>query len=114
MPLTGARPTKRVRALRRQAPLTERLLWDHLRDRRLRGLKFRRQVPIAGYVVDFACFAPRVVVEADGPCHDPEADAVRDAALRAEGFSVVRFRNQQLDDDLNGVLQTILAAAGRT
>ena len=109
-----ARPTRRVRALRRQAPLTERLLWDQLRDRRLRGLKFRRQVPIAGYVVDFACFSPRLVIEADGPFHDPEADARRDAVLRAEGFTVVRFANQQLEDDLNGVLHTVLAAARRT
>jgi very-short-patch-repair endonuclease len=52
--------TGRARSLRRRMPLTERVLWPLLRDRRLEGLKFRRQVPLAGYVVDFACFSARL------------------------------------------------------
>jgi very-short-patch-repair endonuclease len=92
-------------------PLTERVLWPLLRDRRLEGLKFRRQVPLAGYMVDFACFSPRLVVETDGPFHDPDADADRDAALRAQGFTVLRFRNQDIDRNPGAVLGAILQAA---
>jgi very-short-patch-repair endonuclease len=94
-------------------PLTERVLWPLLRDRRLEGLKFRRQVPLAGYVVDFACFSARLVVEADGPFHDPAADAERDAALRSQGFPVLRFRNEDIDRNPGPVLSAIRQAAQR-
>jgi len=67
----------------RRAPVTmERKLWAILRDRRPEGLKFRRQVVIGAYVVDFVCMRHRLIVEADGPFHDVERDAVRDAWLR--------------------------------
>ena len=67
----------------RRAPVTmERKLWAILRDRRPEGLKFRRQVVIGAYVVDFVCMRRRLIVEADGPFHDVERDAVRDAWLR--------------------------------
>jgi very-short-patch-repair endonuclease len=76
-----------ARALRRSAPATETLLWSLLRDRRLDGLKFRRQVPLGPYVADFVCLRHRLIVEADGPFHDPEADARRDAGLAARAFA---------------------------
>jgi very-short-patch-repair endonuclease len=62
------------RSLRRSASVTEQLLWRLLRDRRLEGQKFRRQVPMGPYVLDFVCFRNRLVVEADGPFHAPARD----------------------------------------
>ena len=93
-----ARPTTvpQARALRRNAPETERLLWKLLRDRRLEGLKFRRQVPLGPYVLDFVCMRHRLVIEADGPFHDPERDAIRDAWLAAKGFRVLLFPNTEI------------------
>jgi very-short-patch-repair endonuclease len=88
--------TNQARSLRRSQPATERLLWKHLRDRRLEGLKFRRQVPIGPFVVDFACLGRRLVIEADGPFHDVDADAVRDAWLTTQGFRVLRFSNSEV------------------
>ena len=83
----------------RRAPSTsERKLWTILRDRRLEGLKFRRQMVIGSYVVDFVCLRHRLIVEADGPFHDPERDAVRDEWLRSQGFRVLRFPNSQIEN----------------
>lgn len=101
--------TRRARTLRQSAPATERKLWAVLRDRRLGGLKFRRQVPIGAYVVDFLCLRHRLIIEADGPFHDAERDAVRDAWLQAQGFRVLRFRNREIDD-LDRVRGAILQA----
>jgi very-short-patch-repair endonuclease len=66
--------------------VTERLLWRRLRGRGLADLKFRRQVAIGRYVVDFVCLRHRLIVEADGPFHDPVQDAARDAWLALQGF----------------------------
>jgi very-short-patch-repair endonuclease len=77
-------------------PATERILWKLLRDRRLGDFKFRRQVPLGPYVVDFACLSRRLIVEADGPFHDPVADAARDAWLAAQGFRFLRFSNAEI------------------
>lgn len=87
--------TNQARALRRQTPATERALWTLLRGRRLAALKFRRQVPMGPYVLDFVCFQHRLIVEADGPFHDPQADARRDAWLAAQGFRVLRLPNRE-------------------
>ena len=88
--------TKQARALRRLQPATESILWKLLRDRRLGDFKFRRQISIGPYVVDFACFSRRLIVEADGPFHDPVADAARDAWLGSQGFRVLRFGNAEI------------------
>jgi very-short-patch-repair endonuclease len=73
----------------------EQRLWFELRAKRLDGWKFKRQVPIEGYVADFVCFEARLVVEVDGPLHQaPEQrwkDAERDATLRSHGFRTLRF-----------------------
>jgi len=92
--------------------MTERLLWKLLRDCRLDGLKFRRQLPIGRYVADFVCLRHRLIIEADGPHHEErtEADAVRDAWLRAQGFRVLRFTNQAIQGFPETVLNQILAA----
>jgi very-short-patch-repair endonuclease len=99
--------------MRHEPTLTERTLWKLLRDRRLVGLKFRRQVPIGDYIVDFLCVSHHLVVEADGPLHDPERDAIRDAWLRSKRLRVLRFANRQILLDPDGVLDAICAATGR-
>lgn len=94
----------------RRAPSTsERKLWTILRDRRL-GLKFRRQVVIGPYVVDFVCMRHRLIVEADGPFHDAERDAVRDEWLRTQTFRVLRFPNAQIENRDWEVVGAILEA----
>ena len=97
------------RRLRQDAPSTENLLWRLLRDRRLDGLKFRRQHPIGRYVADFVCLRHRLIVEADGPHHDEDRDAQRDAWLATQGFRVLRFKNALLNDP-DRVLGMILEA----
>ena len=96
--------------MRRAPTSTERLLWDLLRDRRLKGLKFRRQVPLGPYVADFLCLRHRLVIEADGPLHDVERDAVRDAWLMSQNFRVLRFSNDLVHRDRASVFAAILEA----
>jgi very-short-patch-repair endonuclease len=100
---------KRARALRNNPTATERVLWTRLRQRKLGGLKFRRQAPIGPYVLDFLCFRHRLVVEADGPFHDAERDAIRDAWLKANGFRVLRFSNSEIHNSPEFVADRILA-----
>ena len=103
--------TRFAKTMRREPVSNERTLWKLLRDRRLEGLKFRRQVPIGRYIVDFVCFRHRLIVEADGPTHaDSLHDRDRDDWLRAEGFRVLRFDNRQIERDPQAVLTTIIAA----
>ncbi len=103
-----------ARALRREPPATERLLWSLLRDRRLEGLKFRRQVPLGRYVIDFLCPRHRLIIEADGPHHeDSVRDQIRDAWLGAQGFRVLRFTNKRIQDFPDAVLAEIIQARGR-
>ena len=87
----------RAQSMRHTATPAERALWRILRDRRLNGLKFRRQVPLGNYIADFACFDPKVVIECDGGQHaDSRYDATRDEWLRAQGFRVIRVWNHRL------------------
>jgi very-short-patch-repair endonuclease len=89
----------------------ERKLWFALRDRRFAAFKFRRQVPVGPYVADFLCYASRLIVEVDGGQHaDSERDAVRDRWLVQNNFHVVRFWNNDVLQNLEGVL-TALAQA---
>ena len=82
--------------MRRISTDAERRLWLLLRDRRLDGLKFRRQVPFGPYILDFVCFDRRLVIEVDGGQHaDSDRDRVRDEYLRAEGFRTVRYWNNE-------------------
>ena len=101
---------RRARSLRNNPTATERVLWDRLRQRRRGGLKFRRQTPMGPYILDFLCLRHRLVVEADGPFHDPERDAIRDAWLQAKGFRVLRFSNQEIHGSPELVADRILAA----
>ena len=103
-----------ARKLRTEQTSLEDLLWRELRGRRLEKWKFRRQVPVEGYVVDFFCAAARLVVEADGPHHDtPEQRAVdmrRDAVLCRHGFLVLRFSGDLILSDLARVVEEIRRA----
>jgi very-short-patch-repair endonuclease len=104
--------SRRARTLRANQTACERRLWSVLRAKRLEGLKFRRQVPIGPYTVDFLCLRHRLVIEADGPFHVAEQDAKRDAFLRSQGFRVLRFTNSQInapDQVLGEILEVVEA-----
>ena len=104
-----------ARALRRNATDAERTMWRLLRDRRLNGIKFRRQVPIGPFIADFASIEHRIIVELDGGQHAESAsDARRDAFLAAEGWHVLRFWNNDAMQNRNGVLERIEQTATLT
>lgn len=99
-----------ARRLRNEAPFPERLLWSRLRRRQL-GVRFLRQQPIADYVVDLYCPDGRLIVELDGRSHldrGPE-DLARQHALEALGYTVLRFWNDEVLADLDGVVDRIRA-----
>jgi very-short-patch-repair endonuclease len=104
-----------ARSLRTRPTRVEAMLWEVIRDRRLDGLKFRRQHPIGPFVVDFCCPELRLIVELDGAVHDTqrEDDAEREALLIAAGYDVVRFRNDEVRKDLPSVLAAIRTAASQ-
>lgn len=110
--IDGTDALARSRELRKFATEPERLLWGKLRNRRLRGFKFRRQLWIGSYIVDFACIEAKLVVEADGSQHgeNQEYDVRRDAYLKREGYRVVRFWNNDVTGNMDGVLDLIRAA----
>jgi very-short-patch-repair endonuclease len=103
-----------ARALRKDSTDAERILWSELRDHRLNGAGFRRQVPIENYVADFVCHAARLAIELDGGQHfsdrAEQADARRSAVIEAKGFHVLRFSNHDVITNREGVLETIAAA----
>ena len=101
-----------ARRLRRQATKPEDILWDLLRARRLDGLKFRRQVPLLAYTVDFLCFERKLVIELDGRQHGWERayDAARTEEIERHGFTLLRFDNTLVIDDRDAVLAAIRQA----
>jgi very-short-patch-repair endonuclease len=100
-----------AKALRGNMTDAERRLWYRLRAHRFDGHKFKRQVPIGPYIVDFACLGRKLVVEVDGGQHaDNSRDVVRDSYLASEGFRVLRFWNNDVLRNTDGVLETILGA----
>ena len=100
-----------AKRLRTEMTDAERRLWYRLRAHRFDGHKFKRQVPIGPYVVDFACLGRKVVIEVDGGQHaDSPTDGKRDAYLEQEGFRVLRFWNNDVLRNTDGVLEVILSA----
>ncbi|MBC8035610.1 MAG: endonuclease domain-containing protein [Rhizobiales bacterium] len=101
-----------ARSLRNSQTDAEAILWSQLRNRQMAGRKFRRQVPLLAYVVDFASLDAKLIIELDGGQHaeQMEADATRTLALEAEGFIVLRFWNADVFTNLDGVLTAIHAA----
>ena len=109
----GRKTQLRSRAKRMRSNQTpgEHRLWQILRAKRLAGFKFKRQLPIDGYIVDFVCLRHRLIVEADGGQHSESAhDVRRDAYLKAHGFRVLRFWNNDILNNEEGVLTSILHA----
>jgi very-short-patch-repair endonuclease len=103
--------TTRARRLRRDRTDAEAKLWAALRDRGLDGHKFRRQRPVGEAYSDFVCIERRLIVEVDGGQHAGSAkDAARTVRLGAEGYRVIRFWNNEVLSDLDGVLTEILRA----
>jgi very-short-patch-repair endonuclease len=107
-----------ARELRKRLTPQEVKLLTKLRELKALGFKFRRQAPIGRYIVDFVSFRSRLVIEADGGQHGlPRTaltDQVRDAFLLAQGFRVLRFWNSDVDENLTGVMESILAALNQT
>jgi very-short-patch-repair endonuclease len=101
--------TKLAKDLRKNATEAETLLWSSLRARQMEGAKFRRQQPLENYIVDFVSFENRIVIELDGGQHaeDRVKDKERDMYLKDRGFSVLRFWNSEVFENLEGVLETI-------
>jgi very-short-patch-repair endonuclease len=115
MPNTGSKRIALARRLRRDSTDAERRLWYRLRARQIDGAKFVRQEPIGPYVVDFICRERRLIVEVDGGQHatDPR-DAVRDRMLSDHGYRVLRFWNNDVLSNTEGVLESIAAALSET
>jgi very-short-patch-repair endonuclease len=111
--MRGASPIKtaRARRLRRDSTKAELKLWNRLRSRAIDDCKFVRQEPIGPYVVDFVCRERRLVIEVDGGQHatDPR-DAVRDQWLAKHRYRVLRFWNNDVMGNINGVLEVIATA----
>jgi lysyl-tRNA synthetase class 2 len=110
--MRGPRPHDRERRLRRRQTETEHALWQHVRDRRLLGRKFRRQHRIGRFIADFVCLEAGLIVELDGSQHLDRAayDAARTRWLETQGFRVIRFRKDDVLLRMDDVLTAIVAA----
>jgi very-short-patch-repair endonuclease len=105
--------TNIARQLRRNATIAEQQLWYRLRSRSLYGVKFVRQEPIGPYIVDFVCREQRLIIEVDGGQHaENERDVVRDRWLRDHGYRVLRFWNNDVIENADGVLEAIAEVLG--
>ena len=106
------RQRRHAKAMRRVMTDAELKLWNELRAHRLMNLGFRRQVPIGRYIVDFVCFERKLIVELDGGQHASTivADQHRTAWLESQGFRVMRFWNNDVVENIEGVYETIASA----
>jgi very-short-patch-repair endonuclease len=103
--------TTRARSLRRNSTDAERAMWRILRNRQLAGFKFRRQQPLGAFIVDFVCFSHRLIIEIDGGQHAENAtDERRTAWLERQGFRVLRFWNNDVLANGDGVYLAVLEA----
>ena len=113
-PTIDAFRRKTARRLRANATNAETILWRHLKTLETDGTHFRRQVPLGPYVADFACMAARLVIEIDGSQHGDEPNQARDKMrtrwLESEGYRVIRFWNNDIARNAEGVLDVVYAA----
>jgi len=111
--LMAKRPIKIARRLRAEGTSSEDMLWQQLRGRRLDGLKFRRQVPVAGFVADFCCYDLCLTIELDGKHHleQIESDALRRQCIESHGFIELRFTNDEVKERLDWVIEEIRRGA---
>ncbi|MES2670620.1 MAG: endonuclease domain-containing protein [Pseudomonadota bacterium] len=100
------------RRLRRDATDAERKIWQYLRAGRFDGLKFRRQHPIPPYIADFCCVEKNLIIELDGAQHNAHVDAARTAFLQAQGWSIIRFWDNDVLLETEAVLDAIWNAIG--
>ena len=103
-----------ARELRRKQTDAEKALWAKLRNRQLQGVKFRRQQPMGSYIVDFVSFERKLIIEINGGQHNEdkmkERDAERTTRLRETGYRVIRFWNNEVLANLEGILERIREA----
>ncbi len=102
---------QRARRLRNSLTISEARLWPHLKNRAT-GARFRRQVPIGKWIVDFASLQPKIVIEADDSSHIWRDETARTKYLEAHGFVVLRFSNREIAQELDGVLEMIEQTVG--
>ena len=100
-----------ARNLRKNPTEAEKILWQRLRNRQVEGLKFRRQRILGSHIVDFVNFERKLVIELDGSQHgvEKERDWKRDRWLQTQGFEVLRYWNNEVFENVEGVLETIRA-----
>jgi len=111
---TKTNTLKRARQLRTQLTDAEQRLWKHLRRRQLQGRYFRKQCPIGPYIADFACLEAKLIVELDGGQHaDSATDGKRDAWFSAHGYRTLRFWNNDVLQNTEGVITIITEALGQ-
>ena len=108
--MRNAKLQHRARTLRNQSTDAERHLWQHLRGKQVAGHRFRRQVPVAGFIADFACLEAKIIVELDGGQHAQNAgyDERRNRLIEAQGFRILRFWDNQVFLETQAVLQEIM------
>ncbi|MFA6215515.1 MAG: endonuclease domain-containing protein [Patescibacteria group bacterium] len=105
-----------TKILRKNQTPHEQKLWRNLRGRRLGSLKFRRQFKIGKYVADFCCLKKKLVIELDGGHHADDSQVVKDEKkqqyIESQGYKVLRFWNNEVDDNIDGILERILVTCG--
>ena len=99
----------KARDLRQNQTEAEALLWQHLRNRRFQNLKFRRQLPVGNYIVDFVCMSIKVIIELDGSQHmdSKNYDDERTAFLESQGYQVIRYWNNEILGQTDSVLESL-------
>ena len=101
-----------AKEMRKGPTKAEELLWEYLRNRKVRGLKFRRQHPLDKFIADFYCNEKRLVIELDGSIHDEkeqrDSDQGRTYELKELNITVIRFRNEEVTEDIKKVLERII------
>jgi very-short-patch-repair endonuclease len=105
-----------AKEFRHTSTAAEKILWQSLRTEGLGGWHFRRQQILFGYIVDFYCHAASLIIEVDGEIHDHQqaADQKRGSILQEKGFQILRFRNLEIENNLNAVLSKILEACNQS
>ena len=103
-----------AKQLRVDSTPAEKRLWEQLRNRQLEKQKFRRQVPIGPYIVDFICLERKLIIEIDGWTHSTEAEVLNDKRrttyLESQGYKVIRFQNAEIKEGMDEVLVLIVEA----
>ncbi len=103
------RHIQQARSLRKRQTPAEQILWEKIRNRRINDKKFRRQVPVGPYVVDFLCCELKLVIEVDGDVHagKEEYDLSREKYLEEKGYHIIRFTNGEIFYELENVLHRL-------